>query len=94
MLAALALLASSSPLWAARVVVGVALPPLVVEPVPPPPVHGYYVWRPGYWSWNGVRYVWMPGVYLRPPYAGAVWVPGHWVGRRRGWVWVGGRWRP
>jgi hypothetical protein len=92
MLCALTLLTTSGPLWAAGVVVGVAPPPLIVEPVPPAPLRGYYVWRPGYWSWTGVRYVWVPGIYLRAPYARAVWVPGHWVASRMGWVWVGGRW--
>jgi WXXGXW repeat (2 copies) len=42
------------------VVVGVAPPAPIVETVPAPPVAGY-VWRSGYWSWNGVRYVWLPG---------------------------------
>ena len=45
------------------VVVGVAPPAPVVETVPAPPGPGY-VWRPGYWSWDGVQYVWGPGTYL------------------------------
>lgn len=74
------------------IVVGIAPPAAIVEPVPVPPVAGY-VWRPGYWSWNGVRYIWVGGRYLPPPYAGAYWVPGHWVARGPGWFWVAGRWR-
>jgi len=74
------------------VVVGVAPPAPIVEPVPAPPVAGY-VWRPGYWRWNGVRYVWLPGGYVAPPYAGAFWVTGHWGPRGAGWVWIPGHWR-
>jgi WXXGXW repeat (2 copies) len=47
-------------------VVGLAPPAPVVEVAPPPPAPGY-VWQPGYWSWNGVQYVWVPGVYVVPP---------------------------
>jgi WXXGXW repeat (2 copies) len=69
------------------VVVGIAPPAPVVEPVPAPPAPGY-VWQPGYWTWNGVQYVWVPGVYVVPPFARAVWVPGRWVrhgGGEIGW---------
>ncbi len=38
-------------------------PPPVVEAVPPPPA-AYYVWRPGHWRWNGVRWVWIRGHYV------------------------------
>jgi hypothetical protein len=45
---------------------------LVVRTAPPPPReevipaarHGY-VWTPGYWNWNGHRYVWVQGRYQR-----------------------------
>jgi hypothetical protein len=43
------------------VVVGLAPPAPVVEVAPAPPAPGY-VWQPGYWSWNGFQYVWVPGV--------------------------------
>ena len=92
LMAAVALLAKA-PVYAQGVVIGVAPPAPFVEVVPAAPVTGYYVWNSGYWSWTGVRYVWVPGVYVRPPRAHAAWVPGHWVAGRRGWVWVGGRWR-
>jgi hypothetical protein len=74
------------------VVVGVAPPAPVVEPVPAPPGPGY-VWQPGYWSWNGVQYVWAPGAYVMAPYVHAVWVPGAGVRHGPDWVWVGGHWR-
>lgn len=91
LMAAVALVSAAAPVYAQRVVV--APPAPLVEVVPAPPIAGYYVWRPGYWSWNGIRYAWIPGVYATPPRPRAIWVPGHWVARRRGWVWVGGYWR-
>jgi len=90
---AAALLSMAAPVYAARVVVRVSPPAPRVEAVPALPVAGYYVWTPGYWRWDGARYVWIPGIYVAPPHAGAVWVPGHWVAGRRGWVWAGGHWR-
>lgn len=72
--------------------VGVAPPAPIVEPVPSVPGRGY-VWQPGYWSWNGVQWVWVPGTYVVAPYPGAAWVGGHWVPSHRGWVWVDGHWR-
>ena len=50
------------------VVVGLAPPAPVVEVAPAPPAPGY-VWQPGYWSWNRFQYVWVPGVYVVPPYS-------------------------
>jgi hypothetical protein len=87
------LLATAAPTFA-RVGfwVGVAPPAPIVQPMPPTPAPGY-VWQPGYWSWNGVKWVWVPGTYVVPPYPGAVWVGGHWVPRGHGWTWVDGRWR-
>lgn len=90
--ACLALGKADQALAGVGIIVGVAPPAPIVEVVPPHPAPGY-VWRPGYWSWNGFRYVWVPGVYVVAPRPGVVWVPGRWVVRRRGWVWVGGHWR-
>ena len=72
-----------------------APPPPQAEALPPPPVAGpgvYWVWRPGFWRWNGVRYVWRPGRYVHPPYTQAVWVPGAWVFVRGRYVWHEGHW--
>jgi type IV secretory pathway VirB2 component (pilin) len=102
-LSAMALAASAAPALAARVVVAVR-PPVarVVVPVRPPvtrvavvptSVVAGYVWRPGYWSWTGTRYVWVAGVYVASPYPGASWVPGRWVPGTSGWVWLDGHWR-
>lgn len=93
LMTAAALVSVAAPVSAAGVVVGVAPPAPLVEVVPALPVGGYRVWQPGYWSWSGARYVWVPGVYVAPPRPRAAWVPGRWVAGRRGWVWVGGHWR-
>ncbi len=92
LLSAAALVLSGARSYAGALVVGVAPPAPLVEVVPAPPRLGY-VWRPGHWAWNGVRYVWASGVYIAAPRPGASWLPGGWVASRRGWVWVGGHWR-
>lgn len=72
--------------------VAVTPPPPLVEVVPRPPAPGY-VWNPGYWSWDGVKYVWVPGRYVVPPFPRALWIGGKWVHRGQRWAWVDGRWR-
>ena len=69
---------------------------------PPPPLNAQivgvapgprHVWIPGYQSWNGRAYVWVPGRWIVPPRAGVVWIPPRWVPRRGGYVFVPGYWR-
>ena len=65
-------------------------PPLVeVRPVAP---GAYYVWIPGYWSWNGA-WGWVSGRWVVRPSPTAVWVGGHWSRHGQGWAWIGGGWR-
>jgi hypothetical protein len=52
-----------------------------------------YVWVTGYHTWDGGRYVWVPGRWELPPRPRAVWVPARWVHERGGWYFVEGRWR-
>ena len=66
---------------------------------PGPPVAAYapagpygYVWQPGYYAWTGVGYQWVPGVWARPPYPGAVWIAPRWQHADRGWHMERGRW--
>ena len=66
-------------------------PAPMYEPVPAMPGPGYY-WVPGYWSWNGYRYIWVHGRYSYPPYSGATWHPGHWAHNGYGWYWRPGHW--
>jgi hypothetical protein len=69
-------------------------------PPPPPPIERYgppphpgWAWRGGFYRWDGRRYIWVPGYWVRPPRPAAVWVPGHWVAGPRGWYYVPGHWR-
>src|SRR5689334_18057447 len=41
-----------------------------VVPVAPGPE---YAWTPGFWSWNGVTWVWVRGAWVVRPRVGAVW---------------------
>ena len=50
------------------------------------------VWVAGYHKWNGHRYVWVRGRWVKPR-KGSVWVQGHWAHNRHGWYWVGGHWK-
>ena len=87
--------ASASTIVAARtdveVNIGIAPPPVIVEPIPPPRVG--YTWAPGYWHWNGHKHVWHKGYYLRER-PGYVWAPHHWEQRGDRWYFEGGRWEP
>src|SRR5262249_29273635 len=65
-------------------------PAPLVDTQPPPPATGMF-WVAGYWHWNGVRYVWLPGhwerpsagfVYVAPTYSS---VDGRYVYRRGRW---------
>ncbi len=94
-IAALALgLSLSSGVLPAQVVIRVAPPRPRYERMPPRPrEHRDWVWRAGYYRWDGRAHVWVPGEYVAPPRAHAHWVPGHWDRRPGGYVWIEGRWR-
>jgi hypothetical protein len=51
-----------------------------------------YAWVDGYWFWGGGRYEWRPGVWQRPPYAGAYWNHPHYDHYDRGWAYHEGHW--
>jgi hypothetical protein len=81
-------------------VIGVAQ--TVIRVAPPPPVRvgvvgvapaPGYVWMGGYQSWNGTRYVWVAGRWVRPPRAGVIWVSPRYVHSGGGWVFYKGYWR-
>lgn len=76
----------------AQVVIRIGPPAPIVEHPGPPPERGF-VWIGGYHEYVGDHYVWRPGHWERPPYAGARWVPHHYVHRHGGWVFVQGHWR-
>jgi hypothetical protein len=66
-------------------------PPLRYERIPPPPGSAY-IWRPGYWYWDGRRYIWHRGMYVPRRHSWHRWVDGQWVRRGGAWVWVPGHW--
>ncbi len=76
----------------AQVVVRVAPPAPIVEVHNRPP-HPGWVWIDGYHRWNGHRYVWVHGYWVRPPHPGAVWISHRWEQRNGGWVLIEGHWR-
>ena len=69
------------------------VPQVEMIPPPPPGPPGRMMWQPGYWSWDGRGYVWVPGIYVRRPHAHALWMPGRWVPGPYGFVWEPGHWR-
>jgi hypothetical protein len=76
-----------------RVYVPVPPPAAIVEARVPPPGPGF-VFVPGYYTWNGAAYLWVPGVWVRPVRAHARWVPGRWVhDPKLGWFFIKGHWR-
>jgi len=69
-----------------------ARPPPRAEMVPPSP-GPQMVWEPGYWSFNGATWDWVPGHYAARPQPTAQWIPGHWAQQPSGtWIWIAGRW--
>jgi len=65
-------------------------PPREVVVVRPSPRH---VWVPGYYRWDGRRYLWVSGYWSMPPRGRSSWVPGRWERRNGMHIWVEGRWR-
>jgi hypothetical protein len=73
--------------------IGAPPPPRVVRYRPPSPGPDFF-WVDGYWYVVGGRYVWHPGYWTRPPYAGARWVgPRHDGERYYDGYWEGDRGR-
>lgn len=68
-----------------------APPPPRYEVVPPHHRHGW-VWEPGHWHWNGVRYAWIEGHYVEARPGWGRYEPGRWVWRFNHWAWVPAHW--
>ena len=74
--------------------INVGPPPAPVVVAPPPPVaQPGYVWAPGYWGWEGYRYVWVEGRWMAPR-PGYGWVAPRWERRGPNWFFVEGYWAP
>jgi hypothetical protein len=52
-------------------------PPLPAEDQPTLSEDGS-LWTPGYWYWRDQGYVWISGVWARPPRVGVLWTPAYW----------------
>lgn len=74
-----------------HVYIGSAPPPVRYERRSPMPGDGY-VWADGYWGVRDGRYVWVPGQWQRPPYAGAYWSHPHYDHYQEGWRMHEGHW--
>ncbi len=85
------LILSASLTAPAQVVVRMGPPVHAVEVAPRSPHRGW-VWQPGYYRWDGRRYIWVGGRWVNPPYGGARWVSGYWRRSGGGYIWVAGRW--
>ncbi len=76
---------------------------VVAQPPPPPPPPADVVvmqsgpgtvWIPGYWAYDGYRYVWIGGRWARPPHHRYhAYVSPHWERRPSGYVYIQGYWR-
>jgi hypothetical protein len=73
------------------IVIGRTPTPLRYERRGPPPGAGF-LWVDGYWGLDRGRYVWVPGRWERPPYAGAYWSHPHYDRYEDGWHYHEGHW--
>ena len=68
------------------------VPPASLEAGPSaPPPSANSVWSPGYWDWQGDRFVWRSGFWVsfQPDW---VWIPAHYVWTPNGCLFVDGYW--
>jgi hypothetical protein len=73
----------------AEVYVRIGPPPPRYEAVPV--VRPGWIWEPGYWNWNGRRYVWVGGHRVRA-HRGQHWTPHRWVEDHGRWRMDRGHW--
>jgi hypothetical protein len=67
--------------------------PPMTEVIPPSPAPNA-LWLPGYWSYDGARYLWTQGRWEIPPPGVQTYVAAHWESRSSGaFVFVPGYWR-
>lgn len=68
--------AEAAPQVSIGIGIGIAPPAPLYERAPVP--RAGFIWAPGYWNWNGYRYVWFRG---------------RWLARRAGYYYVAPRWQ-
>lgn len=51
-----------------------------------------HVWVEGYYRWSAGDYVWVPGHWSKPPFAGARWAAPRYVAHQGGYRFVSGHW--
>jgi hypothetical protein len=72
---------------------------IIVRKAPPAPRHEVmpqarrgYEWAPGYWNWNGRRYAWVKGQYVKTR-TGYHWAAPAWQERDGRWQFTRGTWQ-
>jgi hypothetical protein len=75
----------------ARVEIEAAPPPVRIEVRPPSP-GVEFVWTPGYYGWEGGRYEWRGGSWVRPPHPGVTWIEPRYVRTGTRYYLQPGRW--
>lgn len=73
-------------------VTSAATPPPLPEEDQPPLAEDGLLWTPGYWYFRDRAYVWIPGVWARPPRVGDLWTPGYWSVAGAVYVFHPGHW--
>ena len=68
-----------------------AMPPPPLAEAPPARPAATHVWVEGYWHWNGVQYLWIPGHWERPP-AGHIWIAPRYMTSEGRYVYQPGVW--
>jgi len=66
---------------------------IIETQIPPPDNSGFWVWQRGHWRWNGFRYFWSAGHWVRRPANYNAWIAPHWEARGNGWIFFEGRWQ-
>jgi hypothetical protein len=66
-------------------------PPPEARPAPPSP-SPRLIWTPGFWQWDGARFLWVAGGWVLAPAQGAVWIPDRWDVRGGRFIFLPGGW--
>ena len=81
------------PVWPYIQMAPMAPPEPLHEYVPIPDEPASFLWRGGYWIYNGSSFDWVPGMMMQRPAATAIWSPDHWIEHTYGWSFMPGYWQ-